>query len=164
SELAHRDLCRPESGHRQRTLVGRADLPAFRQATVEAGCGDRGRVQEMPGHSVPRPGVDPAAGPQSPDHSHAAGPGDRVPLSRQGDADRQMYVLSRGRVDVLKNDGHVGELCEGAIFGELSLLNEACRAATVRAKTACDLWVLDHLDFAKLLRDHPPWAEMLRAN
>jgi CRP-like cAMP-binding protein len=43
----------------------------------------------------------------------------------------------------------------GECFGEMALLLDRPRAATVRAVTPCDLLVLDREDFRRILADHP---------
>jgi CRP-like cAMP-binding protein len=52
---------------------------------------------------------------------------------------------------------------EGDVFGELSLLRHQPRAASVRAVTPCDLYVLHKADFDRVLHDHPAVAENIRA-
>lgn len=41
----------------------------------------------------------------------------------------------------------------GEAFGELALLYNAPRAATIKAKTDCDLWVLDRNTFNYIVKD-----------
>src|SRR5207237_193096 len=41
------------------------------------------------------------------------------------------------------------------------VLNQEPRTATVRAKTLCDLFVLDKADFCRILRDHHQFAEAI---
>ena len=45
--------------------------------------------------------------------------------------------------------------------GRPLLLSEP-RTATVRAKTTCDLFVLDKADFSRILRDHPQFAHAIK--
>jgi CRP-like cAMP-binding protein len=37
------------------------------------------------------------------------------------------------------------------------------RTASIRAKSLCDLFVLSKKDFTRILRDHPQFAEEIRA-
>jgi glucose-6-phosphate 1-dehydrogenase len=90
----------------------------------------------------------------------AYGPGDVI--IRQGDVGREMYVIARGRVEVLDGAGRqLRELRDGEFFGELSLLASEPRSASVRAVSACDLFVLDQRDFNDVLHSHPQFAASL---
>ena len=46
-------------------------------------------------------------------------------------------------------------------FGEIGLLNSVPRTATVRAKSLCDLFILEQTDFFRILRDNPQLAESM---
>jgi len=85
-------------------------------------------------------------------------------LVREGEVGTEMYVVGRGRVEVFDRAGKVLTTCgEGDVFGELSLLHHRPRAASVRAVTPCDLFVLHKADFDRVLRDHPAFAEGARS-
>ena len=87
-------------------------------------------------------------------------PGDLV--IRQGEIGREMYLISRGEVEVTDASGSaLATLGEGDFFGEASLLTSAPRNATVRAKSYCDFFALDKSDFKRVLRDHPQFLESL---
>jgi glucose-6-phosphate 1-dehydrogenase len=87
-------------------------------------------------------------------------PGDLV--IRQGEIGREMYLISRGEVEVTGGSGKVvATLGEGDFFGEASLLTSAPRNAMVRAKSYCDFFVLDKSDFKRVLHDHPRFLESL---
>ena len=76
----------------------------------------------------------------------------------EAESSRGLYVLLRGAVSVFKLDKSSDQLIrltmleEGAIFGELSLFDDAPRSATVIAENTCSLFYLDaegfneHLD------------------
>jgi ATP-binding cassette subfamily B protein len=71
-----------------------------------------------------------------------------------------LYVIVRGRVGVARRgpDGaelHVSVLEDGDFFGEIALLEEVRRTATVRALTPCLLLVLDRGEFQDLLAQAP---------
>jgi glucose-6-phosphate 1-dehydrogenase len=78
---------------------------------------------------------------------------------RKGDMGREMYVVVRGEVEVLDDNGTVLKTFrDGDVFGEIALLMHTPRTATVRAKTGCDLVALDKTSFTRILRDHPQFA------
>jgi len=78
---------------------------------------------------------------------------------RKGDVGRELYLIARGEVEVLDDVGNVIKvLRDGDIFGEMGLLMSTPRTANVRARTSCDLFVLDKADFSRILRDSPQFA------
>jgi glucose-6-phosphate 1-dehydrogenase len=80
----------------------------------------------------------------------------------KGAQGREMYILARGHVEVLGENGEVlKELRDGDFFGEMGLLSSAPRSATVRAKSGCDLYVLAQADFSRILRDHDKFAAQI---
>ncbi len=88
-------------------------------------------------------------------------PGDFI--IRRGEIGGEMYVICRGQVEVLdQSEKQVNTLGEGDFFGELALLLAQPRAATIRALTPCDLFVLSKEDFQRVLEDFPHFADILR--
>ncbi len=80
-------------------------------------------------------------------------------IIKKGDPGSEMYLISRGEVEIIDGTGNVvATLSEGNCFGEVALLLSEPRTATVRARTACDLFVLDRADFARILRDNLQFA------
>ena len=75
-------------------------------------------------------------------------PGDEV--IRQDERGDTAYIVQSGRLEVLKNGKKVGELTEGDHFGEIALLQDSIRTATVRCLTSCELTVLTGEDFLSL--------------
>jgi hypothetical protein len=83
-------------------------------------------------------------------------------IIRRGDIASEMYLICRGEVEVLDVNGKVIKtLKDGDFFGEIGLLMATPRVATVRAKTLCDLFVLEKDDFSRILQDYPQFAEGL---
>jgi glucose-6-phosphate 1-dehydrogenase len=77
-------------------------------------------------------------------------------ILRKGDTGQEMYLICRGDVEVLGDRGEVvKQLGAGDYFGEIGLLLAQPRTATVRARSYCDLFVLEKADFGKVLRYHP---------
>ncbi len=85
-------------------------------------------------------------------------------IMRQGEIGDSMYIVSSGTVDVVSQDG--GEvfatLGEGAFVGEMALVFQTERAASVRARGYCDLYVLTRRQFEYILARHPRFAEHVR--
>jgi len=83
---------------------------------------------------------------------------------REGDAGDAMYFITGGRVEVLQ--GQAGEpmavLREGAYFGELAILLEAPRNATIRTLTPCEVYELKRADVLGLTRAHPEFGRHLQ--
>jgi glucose-6-phosphate 1-dehydrogenase len=84
-------------------------------------------------------------------------------IINKGDQGNEMFLICRGEVEVLDGQGKVmTTLREGDIFGEVALLLSEPRTATVRAKTMCDLFVLDKGDFGRILRDQQQFAAAIK--
>jgi cAMP-dependent protein kinase regulator len=67
-----------------------------------------------------------------------------------------LFVLEEGEADVYKTGVEAPVFTytkQGQSFGELALLYNAPRAATVKAKTACQLWAIDRNTFNYLVKD-----------
>jgi glucose-6-phosphate 1-dehydrogenase len=79
-----------------------------------------------------------------------------------GDDASEMFLICRGDVEVINGAGKcINHLKEGDIFGETGLLTAAPRNATIRAKSPCDLFVLDKPHFTRILQDHPQFASRI---
>ena len=84
-------------------------------------------------------------------------------IIQKGDIGRELYLLARGEVEILDDVGNVLKvLRDGDIFGEIALLMSTPRSANVRAKTSCDMFVLEKSDFSRILRDNPRFAEAVQ--
>ena len=84
----------------------------------------------------------------------------RHAIVRRGEPADPMYFIVTGEVEV---DLHpkVRTLGAGDFFGEIALLKESERTATVTTVTECRLLYLDRYDFRRLLRDHPDLRETI---
>ncbi|KAJ5163254.1 Leucine-rich repeat cysteine-containing subtype [Penicillium coprophilum] len=80
----------------------------------------------------------------------------------EGDEAKAIYWLVRGAVSVTSRDGEsiYAELKPGAFFGEIGLLMDRPRTATIIARTRCMLVVLTKEDFRNIL---PRFPEVERA-
>jgi glucose-6-phosphate 1-dehydrogenase len=84
-------------------------------------------------------------------------------IVREGEMGSEMYFIARGQVEVLDKQGNcLTTLCEGEFFGELALLLSQPRKSSVRAKKACDLFVLEKADFDRVMRENPKVAEAVK--
>ncbi|OXA53317.1 Cyclic nucleotide-gated cation channel subunit A [Folsomia candida] len=94
-------------------------------------------------------------------------PGDYI--CRKGDVGREMYIVKRGKVSVVADDGKTVfvTLGSGSVFGEVSLLNIAGnktgnrRTANVRSVGYSDLFCLSKDDLWDALREYPEAREVL---
>jgi CRP/FNR family cyclic AMP-dependent transcriptional regulator len=87
----------------------------------------------------------------------------RDEVFHKGDAGSQLYVVIDGRLKALTtspegDDVVFNVMGPGEVFGEMALLSESPRSATVRAIERCDLLVLDRRDFLAFLNRHPDVA------
>lgn len=76
-------------------------------------------------------------------------------LFSQGDKGTSWYIIWKGSVNVIVNGkGLVTTLHEGEDFGQLALVNDAPRAATIILKEDnCHFLRVDKLDFMRILKD-----------
>ena len=64
-----------------------------------------------------------------------------------GDEGDNFYVLVSGKASVYVNGSAVGLIPEGSSFGELALLYNTPRTATIRSDTLCTVFALDRETF-----------------
>jgi MFS family permease len=80
---------------------------------------------------------------------------DRAVVS-QGDAGHHFYVIAAGRAEVEVDEARVGELATGDSFGEIALLRDVPRTATVRALEPLRLYAIARDDFVAAVTGHAP--------
>lgn len=68
----------------------------------------------------------------------------------QGSSGDQFYILDKGHCEVIKDNKRIAFINPGKSFGEMALLNNAVRQATVRATQSCRLWCLSRRDFREV--------------
>jgi putative ABC transport system ATP-binding protein len=87
-------------------------------------------------------------------------PGDEI--VSQGEMGDEFFVIGKGAVDIEVDDKKVNTLEEGAFFGEVSLIKEQPRNATVRAKTEVACFVLSKEEFQSVIDSSTTFEEELR--
>jgi CRP-like cAMP-binding protein/Zn-dependent protease len=81
------------------------------------------------------------------------------PVFRQGDRPTAFYVVRNGILEVVEEDPETGDehqirtLVRGESFGELALLMDSPRAATIRAVEEAEVFEIDQGTFDRLLAD-----------
>lgn len=73
---------------------------------------------------------------------------------RQGDPGDNFYVVDSGHFDIFVNDVKKGEASIGSSFGELALMYNTPRAATIVATKDSALWAVDRITFRKTIILH----------
>jgi putative peptide zinc metalloprotease protein len=110
-----------------------ARMPLFRQTAP----GELDPIMERLGHE-----------------EHPAG----AVIIEQGAPGDRFYLVRQGRLEVTRRDSEgrdhrLAELGPGDYFGEMALISDAPRAATVQALEPVRLWTLDKAAFQELLLD-----------
>jgi hypothetical protein len=89
-------------------------------------------------------------------------------ILREGQPGLSLYMLTSGRVRVFRRDpstgkqNPIGDIDEGAFFGELSILTGQPRMASVVALTHCELLELDRPALDEITKRHPRVWDVLR--
>jgi CRP/FNR family transcriptional regulator, cyclic AMP receptor protein len=76
-------------------------------------------------------------------------------LTREGDTGVEFFVVVEGVATATRRGRKVATIGPGSFFGELALLDQGPRAATVTADTDMQLLVLTSRAFSTLLDDTP---------
>lgn len=71
-------------------------------------------------------------------------------LITEGESGSKLYVVENGELEVSINGEIIRQLGKGALLGELALLYDAPRTATVKCTTSCVLWSLKRDFFKKI--------------
>ena len=84
-------------------------------------------------------------------------------LVSEGRFGYEFFVIEDGTAEVVRDEQHVADLGPGDFFGEMALLGERERNASVIASTPMTAMVMTSQAFRQLTRSMPEVAERIRA-
>jgi CRP-like cAMP-binding protein len=82
-------------------------------------------------------------------------------LTREGESGREFFVIIDGEVSVTKDGNEIRRMGAGDFFGEIALVEDTPRTATVIAVTALRFFVLSRQSFRSLLARQPELEDMV---
>jgi CRP-like cAMP-binding protein len=84
-------------------------------------------------------------------------------LTRQGERGREFFVLLEGGADVTQDGQSINQLGSGDFFGEIALVEDRPRTATVTATSPVRALVITDRAFRQLLDEQPEIREKVLA-
>ncbi|KAK5641360.1 hypothetical protein RI129_009907 [Pyrocoelia pectoralis] len=72
-------------------------------------------------------------------------------IIKEGDVGSIVYVLEEGRVEVSRENKYLSTLTPGKVLGELAILYNCKRTATIKAATDCKLWAIERQCFQTIM-------------
>ncbi|XP_043262894.1 cGMP-dependent protein kinase, isozyme 2 forms cD4/T1/T3A/T3B isoform X3 [Colletes gigas] len=72
-------------------------------------------------------------------------------IIREGDVGSIVYVLEAGKVEVSRDGKYLSTLAQRKVLGELAILYNCKRTATITAATDCQLWAIDRQCFQTIM-------------
>jgi CRP-like cAMP-binding protein len=76
-------------------------------------------------------------------------------MTREGSRGREFFVLLEGEADVTKQGRSINKLGSGDFFGEIALVADSPRTATVTATSPVRALVITDRSFRRLLEEQP---------
>jgi CRP-like cAMP-binding protein len=76
-------------------------------------------------------------------------------IFKAGDRGETMYIVTEGEVDILEGSTVLDTIGPGSIVGELALIDDEPRCASVRAKTNCRLVPVNRHRFLFMVQETP---------
>jgi CRP-like cAMP-binding protein len=76
-------------------------------------------------------------------------------LCREGDRGREFFVIMEGEAEATRDGKHLSTVRSGEFFGEIALVEDVPRTATVTATMPIRFFVLTRRAFLPLLDRHP---------
>ncbi|XP_073690972.1 cGMP-dependent protein kinase 1a isoform X2 [Garra rufa] len=89
-------------------------------------------------------------------------------IIKEGDVGSLVYVMEEGKVEVTKESLKLCTMGPGKVFGELAILYNCTRTATVRTVTSVKLWAIDRQCFQTIMMrtgliKHAEYMELLKS-
>ncbi|XP_046673110.1 cGMP-dependent protein kinase, isozyme 2 forms cD4/T1/T3A/T3B isoform X5 [Homalodisca vitripennis] len=72
-------------------------------------------------------------------------------IIKEGDVGSIVYVMEEGRVEVSRESKYLSTLAPGKVFGELAILYNCKRTATIKAASDCKLWAIERQCFQTIM-------------
>lgn len=72
-------------------------------------------------------------------------------IIKEGDVGSIVYVMEEGKVEVSREGKFLSILPPGRVFGELAILYNCKRTATIKAATDCKLWAIERQCFQTIM-------------
>lgn len=72
-------------------------------------------------------------------------------IIKEGDVGSIVYVMEEGRVEVSRENKYLSTLAPGKVFGELAILYNCKRTATIKAASDCKLWAIERQCFQTIM-------------
>uniref|UniRef100_A0A4W3JVB9 Protein kinase cGMP-dependent 1b n=1 Tax=Callorhinchus milii TaxID=7868 RepID=A0A4W3JVB9_CALMI len=72
-------------------------------------------------------------------------------IIKEGDVGSLVYVMEEGKVEVTKEEAKLCTMGPGKVFGELAILYNCTRTATVKTLTNVKLWAIDRQCFQTIM-------------
>jgi CRP-like cAMP-binding protein len=82
-------------------------------------------------------------------------------IFKKGDAGDIMYIIKRGNVQVIRGNNIIATLKDGQFFGEMALVSDDPRNATVKTVTELEVLTLNKMDFKRLLETNSTIASIV---
>ncbi|MDH3450905.1 MAG: Crp/Fnr family transcriptional regulator [Gammaproteobacteria bacterium] len=84
-------------------------------------------------------------------------------IINDGDTTNAIYIINRGKVKVCKTSESgkevvIAVLDEGEHFGEMSLIDDKPRSASIVTKESCEFTIINKADFDRILMGNPKLA------
>jgi CRP/FNR family transcriptional regulator, cyclic AMP receptor protein len=80
---------------------------------------------------------------------------EKAEIIREGDFSRALLAIEDGTAEVTRGGEHVATLGPGDVFGEVGVLDDALRNATVTSTSRLQLIILDQLEVQRLRETAP---------
>lgn len=79
-------------------------------------------------------------------------------IFREGEPGEAMFAVVEGEVEIRKRDRLLETVPQGAVFGEMALIDRSPRSADAIAKTECSVAVVTQRRFTFLIQETPFFA------